>query len=591
MGARRVKKLVTAVCILLLFILFQPERARGKSSELGAVLFKEAAISALHAESGRSLLSRDFASGVDEFQRCSPFRDENLVPWSLRRLERNFVTFQTEEEIEANMGEEEVAETPEDMLEEEDIPLPVDLNKRVEYSIKYFQTGASAHFKEWHRRFGKYEKLMRKILRSEGVPGDFVYLAMIESGFSPKAVSRAGAVGIWQFMYWTGKKYGLNIDWWDDERRDFEHSTRAAAKYLKNLYDMFGSWYLAAAAYNVGEGKIDRAIRRYRTNDYWKLVKYRYLPRETKNYVPKMLAALSIVKDPELYGFTDLEMDYPLTFDVIDLPGGIDLRTLAEIIEADYEEIKALNTGIRRGISPPYSPVYPVRIPFGSKEKATEKMQEIERRARVKFVLHRITSKDNISRIARKYASDVMRIKEVNGLRSNSIRSRKRLIVPIVGEPRNAYAASLKPVDDRTMRRVVASLERSARYYYVYKEGNKKIYLVKKGDSLYKISRRFGVSVSTLKRLNGLRGNMIRPGQKIAIRVYGKPAKGAQKTNRSSYTYRVSGGKKIYTVRQGNSLYSIARAFGISTKNLKKMNGLQGEMIRPGMKLIVGYTG
>jgi membrane-bound lytic murein transglycosylase D len=285
-----------------------------------------------------------------------------------------------------------------------------------------------------------------------------------------------------------------------------------------------------------------------------------------------MLAALSIVKDPELYGFTDLEMDYPLTFDVIDLPGGIDLRTLAEIIEADYEEIKALK--------------YPVRIPFGSKEKATEKMQEIERRARVKFVLHRITSKDNISRIARKYASDVMRIKEVNGLRSNSIRSRKRIIVPIVGESRNAYAASLKPVDDRTM-----SLERSARYYYVYKEGNKKIYLVKKGDSLYKISRRFGVSVSTLKRLNGLRGNMIRPGQKIAIRVYGKPAKGAQKTNRSSYTYRVSGGKKIYTVRQGNSLYSIARAFGISIKNLKKMNGLQGEIIRPGMKLIVGYTG
>lgn len=591
MGARRVKRHVTAVCILLLFILFQPERAQGKSSELGAVLFKEAAISALHAESARSLISRDSAPGVDVFQRCSPFRYENLVPWSLRWLERNFIAFQTEEEIEANMGEEEVAETPEDMLGEEDIPLPVDLNKRVGYSIKYFQTRASAHFKEWHRRFGKYEKLMRKILRSEGVPGDFVYLAMIESGFSPKAVSRAGAVGIWQFMYWTGKKYGLNIDWWDDERRDFEHSTRAAAKYLKNLYDMFGSWYLAAAAYNVGEGKIDRAIRRYRTNDYWKLVKYRYLPRETKNYVPKMLAALSIVKDPELYGFTDLEMDYPLTFDVIDLPGGIDLRILAEIIEVDYEEIKALNTGIRRGISPPYSTVYPVRIPFGSKEKAAEKMQDIERRARVKFVLHRITSKDNINRIARKYASDVMRMKEVNGLRSNSIRGRKRLIIPIVGEPQNTYAASLKPVDDRTLRRVVGSLERSARYYYVYKEGNRKIYLVKKGDSLYNISRRFGVSVSALKRLNGLRGNIIRPGQKIAIRVYGKPAKGAQKRNRSSYTYRISGGKKIYTVRQGNSLYSIARAFGISIKNLKKMNGLQGEIIRPGMKLIVGYTG
>ncbi len=206
-------------------------------------------------------------------------------------------------------------------------------------------------------------------------------------------------------------------------------------------------------------------------------------------------------------------------------------------------------------------------------------------------MLHRITSKDNINRITSKYASDVMRIKEVNGLRSNSIRGRKRLIIPIVGEPRNSYAASLKPVDDRKLGRVVASLERSARYYYVYKEGNRKIYLVKKGDSLYKISRRFGVSVSALKKLNGLRGNIIRAGQKIVIRVYGKPAKGAQKENRSSYTYRISGGKKIYTVRQGNSLYSIARAFGISIKNLKMMNGLQGEIIRPGMKLIVGYTG
>jgi membrane-bound lytic murein transglycosylase D len=568
-GAKFGKRILTALLILILPIFLHSPVAHSKSVGMGLSLFKEAGISVEHAESVPVLEVGDSVSGIGS---------------SIGGAESG-------EEIESNMDEEEVAEPPEDMYEEEDIPLPVDLNKKVEYAIKYFQTRARPHFVEWHKRFGKYDKLMRKILRSEGVPGDFVYLAMIESGFSPRAVSRAGAVGIWQFMYWTGKKYELNINWWDDERRDFDHSTRAAARYLKNLYDMFGSWYLAAAAYNVGEGKIDRAIRRYRTNDYWKLVKYRYLPRETKNYVPKMLAALTIVKDPERYGFKDLELDEPLSFDTVELPGAIDLRTIAEIIGVDYEEVKSLNPGVRRGVIPPDLTSYTIRLPEGSGEYVDENKAEILSRGKVKFVLHRIRSKDNIHRIANKYSADVLRIKEVNGLRSNRIGGRKRLIIPIVGETKNTYAASLKPADPKSLKYVVSSLERSARYYYVYRQGNKKIYLVKRGDSLYKISRRFGVSVSTLKKLNGLRGNIIRPGQKLAIRVYGKPSKKAQRKSRNLYTYKVKSGKKIYTVRSGNSLYSIAGAFGISIKELKKMNGLKGEVIRPGMKLVVGYTG
>ncbi len=591
-GTTVLKRIIAASLVLGLAILFNPRLVHYGYCGTDSTLFKEAGISVLHADSTPTIPPASLVSGMSASGGGPSFLSEKATSRFLALTNEGDNAFGAAGKIETDMDEELVAESPEDMYqEEEDIPLPVDLNKRVEYAIKYFQTRARPHFTKWYRRFGRYDRLMRKILRAEGVPGDFVYLAMIESGFSPRAVSRAGAVGIWQFMYWTGKKYGLDINWWDDERRDFERSTRAAARYLKSLYDMFGSWHLAAAAYNVGEGKIDRAIRRYRTNDYWKLVKYRYLPRETKNYVPKMLAALTVVKDPESYGFDNLEMDEPLNFDTVEIPGAIDLRTLGDIIGVDYEEVTFLNPGIRRGVVPPNFSSYTIRLPEGSKKYVEENREEISRRGKVKFVLHRIKSKDNIGRIAKKYSADVLRIKEVNGLRSNLIGGRKRLIIPIVGETENDFAASLKPADPKSLKYVVSHLERSARYYYVYRQGNRKIYLVKRGDSLYKISRRFGIPIATLKRLNGLEGNVIRPGQKLTIRVYGKPAVNGQDKGRNLYTYAVKSGKKVYTVKSGNSLYSIARAFGISIEELKKMNGLKSEVIRPGMKLVVGYTG
>lgn len=587
-GAHRMRRGYLAVLLFLaaLLIVDYPS-AHGHSIGKGFCYFKEAGISVQHARSlpvnqGIDTREGDIQSGCGGvFSDCGVILGPGVNAGSLA------FTGDSVLQIESNMSEEVVAGTPLDLDEEEDIPLPVDLNKRVEYAITHFRTGARAHFETWQTRSGKYEGLIRKILRSEGVPGDFVYLAMIESGFSTKAVSRAGAVGIWQFMYWTGKKYGLNINWWDDERRDFEHSTRAAARYLKDLYGMFGSWYLAAAAYNVGEGKIGRAIRRYRTKDYWKLVNYRYLPRETKNYVPKMLAALTIMKDPGNYGFEDNEVDEPLCFDVVDLPGGIDLRTVADIIGVDYDEIKRLNPGIRRGVSPPGFESYPVRVPPGMKERAENNVEVIQRKGEVTFLLHRVRSKDNIFGVAKKYSSDATRIREVNGLRGNRIGGRRRLIIPVLNKSENTSVASLEAASSGSLRKLVSSLERSARYYYVYREGNRKIYLVKRGDSLYKISRRFGVSISTLKRLNGLTGDIIRPGQKITVSTYGS----AGKKRGSVYNYTIDGGKKVYRVEVGNTLYDIGNAFGISVDQIKKMNGIKGEIIRPGMKLIVGYTG
>ncbi|RMG57667.1 MAG: LysM peptidoglycan-binding domain-containing protein [Deltaproteobacteria bacterium] len=477
----------------------------------------------------------------------------------------------------------EIAESP----EVEDIPLPVDLNRRVLYAIRYFQKPARKQFQVWLKRYGKYEKLIRDILIREGVPGDFVYLAMIESGFSPNAVSRAGAVGVWQFMYWTGKKYGLRIDWWVDERRDVEKATVAAARYLKNLHDMFGSWYLAAAAYNVGEGKIDRAIRRYRTKDYWKLVRYRYLPRETKNYVPKMLAALTIVKNPEKYGFDSVVPDDPISYDVVPVPGSLDLRTVASSLGIEYSLLRELNVELLRGMTPPDVDLWNLKVPAGMGERLKSLLPGIVARGKVQFVLHRVRKRDSIYRIAQKYGTSVERIKEVNGLRRNSLRGKKKVIVPVIGGGNEVARKALRRTSKKDLAYMVRTLERSARFYYLYRRGNTLVYIVKKGDSLYKIARRFGTSVSRIKRLNGIRGNIIRPGQRLVIRVFGRKIAPVRRYRK----YRVVDGKKIYTVRRGDTLYDISRAFKISLEKIKRINGLQSETIYPGMKLVVGFAG
>ncbi|MGB3399974.1 MAG: lytic transglycosylase domain-containing protein, partial [Candidatus Deferrimicrobiaceae bacterium] len=239
------------------------------------------------------------------------------------------------------------------------------LTTRIDKFIRYFQNKGRDRFEIWLSRSGKYSDMMRGILAKYGMPGDLVYLALIESGFSPKAYSVARAAGPWQFMPGTGRRYGLRVDWWTDERRDYEKSTHAAASYLRDLYGMFDSWPLAAAAYNAGEGRIMRAVSRYKTEDYAKLISYRYLPRETKDYVPKMLAALTIAKDPEKYGFGDVLYEDPLEFDKVSVPGGTDLTALGDIIGVPSETMKELNPELKRFCTPPNVEAYEIRLPSG----------------------------------------------------------------------------------------------------------------------------------------------------------------------------------------------------------------------------------
>jgi membrane-bound lytic murein transglycosylase D len=246
---------------------------------------------------------------------------------------------------------------PEEELPESDIPLT--LNNKVQYFVNYFQTSGRSVFARWLSRSERYIPMMKQVLKKEGLPEDLVYLAMIESGFSPHAYSVASAVGPWQFMSATGKRYSLRIDQWIDERRDPLKSTVAAAMYLKELYGIFNKdWYLAAAGYNAGENKILRAINMYESRDYWQLSKGSYLKRETKDYVPRLLAAAIIAKEPAKYGFADVAYLPPIEFDTVLIPSRTDLELVAKISDIPYQTLRELNPELRRWCTPPEYPEY-----------------------------------------------------------------------------------------------------------------------------------------------------------------------------------------------------------------------------------------
>lgn len=244
--------------------------------------------------------------------------------------------------------------------------LPVTYNKKVGTWISYFQSRGKSFFRDCLEKSTKYMPLLQSELKKAGLPTDLAYMVMIESGFSSHAVSTAQAVGPWQFIESTGKNYGLKKQWWLDERRDIKKSTLAAIKYLKDLHSEFGSWYLVAASYNMGENGLRKQIKKYRTTDYWELVKNGALPQETQDYVPKILAALMIAKAPNLYGFRGVETQYPLQYDIVWAPGGTDLDHLADYLSVTRKSLKDMNAELILGYIPKQAAGHHIRIPVGS---------------------------------------------------------------------------------------------------------------------------------------------------------------------------------------------------------------------------------
>ena len=299
---------------------------------------------------------------------------------------------------------------------------PVALNPQVQFFLDRFTGNRRDAMTLWVSRSGRYLAMAREVFRSRGLPEDLVFTAMIESGFKPDAVSRVGAKGMWQFMAPTARRYGLRVDRWVDERLDPEKSTVAAAGYLHDLYEMFGSWPLAQAAYNAGEVKVARAIQKTGSRDFWTLAQSRHLRRETKDFVPQIHAATMIGRDPDRYGFDFDDLD-PVAVDTITVPGSTDLRRLAESSGLSLQTVRALNPALVRGVTPPGAS-WTLRIPDGEHERVAAALTphrapvivaalrtEVSRVAATGDV-HVVRPRDTVSAIARRYGvsvDDVMR--------------------------------------------------------------------------------------------------------------------------------------------------------------------------------------
>lgn len=401
----------------------------------------------------------------------------------------------------------ELQEQDDDLLSElrlsDELPssdLPLTLNSQVEYFIKQFQGRSKASFTRWLSRSTRYLPMMKEVLRKEGLPEDLVYMAMIESGFILHARSVASAVGPWQFMPATGRRYSLRIDQWVDERRDPVKATMAAAMYLKDLSAMFnGDWYLAAAGYNAGENKIFRAIDRYNTSDFWELTKGSYLKRETKDYVPKLLAAAIVAKDPARYGFDEIVTIPQIEHDTVTLPGRTDLELVARLTGTTYQSIRELNPALRHWSTPPNYPDFELRIPKGTKARFEAEYNKVpeEERYSEKPLYTRYTAgrKDSQQTVARRFEISVGELAELNGLSRKARVAGKQLIVPA------------RQTVDFANEGKQASEQVEIRYY-----------TVRKGDTLTALARRFKVSTKLLASWNNLKGKMaLAPGKRLIV--------------------------------------------------------------------------
>lgn len=399
--------------------------------------------------------------------------------------------------------------TPELALPDIEVPLsdiPLTLNSKVEYFIYYFQTAGKPSFSRWLSRSSRYIPMMKEILKKQGMPEDLVYVAMIESGFHMHAKSWANAVGPWQFISATGRRYSLRIDQWIDERKDPVKATTAAALYLKELYGMFkGDWYLAAAGYNAGENKILRAINMYNTSDFWELSRGSYLKRETKEYVPKLLAAAIIAKDPARYGFSDIAYLPPIEFDTVVIPSRTDLELVAKLAGTTYDTIRELNPDLRHWSTPPNYPDYELKVPKGTKQQFDQLYAKVPENGRytekVLYTRYHARKKDSLKSVARRFGTTPEALAELNGISTKVRVAGRSLVVP-----------ARKSVDFGHEGRTASGNTNTSG------ESFAKYYTVKKGDTVASLARQFNVSPKLLAVWNNLKGKLaLKPGRRIII--------------------------------------------------------------------------
>jgi membrane-bound lytic murein transglycosylase D len=315
--------------------------------------------------------------------------------------------------------------------------------KAIDRNIYLFSERMKERFSIWLERSAKYVDIMKRILREKSVPEELVFLPIVESGFNPNAYSHARAAGPWQFIEGTARRYGLVVDWWRDERKDPLKSTRAAASYLRDLHKMFGSWNLALAAYNAGEGRILKALRRSDADSYWDLLQTKQIRTETKEYVPRYIAATMIAQAPEKFGFRNLEYHEPMDYEEVTLYHPVDLDIIAKCAEVDVKEIRDLNPELRRWATPPNVPSYTIRIPAGSAEIFRENLEAIPVKDRFSYDRYTVKKKENLKTIAKKLNVPVGTLVALNNMGGlETIKAGDSIKVP----PKDKFHAD---IDDR----------------------------------------------------------------------------------------------------------------------------------------------
>lgn len=439
--------------------------------------------------------------------------------------------------------------------------VPIVVNDRVVAWMDYFQGVGRGHFARYLARSGRYMPQMQEILKKYALPQDLVYLAMIESGFSYKAYSRARAVGFWQFISGTGRRYNLEFNHWKDERRDPEKSTVAAARYLRDLFDEFGDWYLAIAAYNAGEGKIRKAIARTGSRDFWEILRRdkRFLRTETRDYVPKFIAATIIAKSPEKFGFGDVVYDAPIQAEAVEVASQTDLSIIAKCAGITAEEAEILNPEFVRGATLPG--ICQVKLPHGTAASFKAAYEALPASERMMLARHTVKKGETLGRIARRYGVSVRELMASNDLRSaSSVKRGMCLIIPTGGAAKETA-------------RDVAALEAG------HPRGKVTRHRIQRGETLGLIAQDYGVSVSDLKRWNKLKRNMIRAGQVLKVYGSGEPVTVAARTPRPK-------GGVTYTARRGDSWWRVAQKYGVSINDLKGWNPmLANKDLRIGQKM------
>ncbi|MCK4503588.1 MAG: LysM peptidoglycan-binding domain-containing protein [Desulfuromonadales bacterium] len=439
---------------------------------------------------------------------------------------------------------------------------PLSDHPRIKKLIGHYSGSGKRNFGRWLERAGRFIPTIQLVFAAEGIPLDLAYLAMIESGFNVRAYSWAHAAGPWQFIESTGNLYGLENDWWQDGRLDLERSTLAAAKHLKYLHRRFdGDWYLAVAAYNAGGGKVRKAVRKSGSRNFWDLTEGRVLQEETKNYLPKLLAALTIVKNLEAYGFAGLDFMEPVVYETVSIATTTDLNIIASYCGISYKELKELNPELKRWCTPPAVSNYNLHVPFGSASKVVNLYAQLPASKRASYHRHKITAGDTLQVLARKYGIRVDDIVALNKIKNpRALQIGHNLILPL----QQGFTALPANVAGES-----------------YVKTRRRTYKVRSGDSLWSISRRFDVTQKQLRVWNKLGwSNMLRPGQVLAVSKRGVRVV-AKVTAKAGPSRNL-----IYKVVPGDTLWDIGRQFDVATEQIRLWNKLShNHILRPGQKL------